>query len=259
MYDFVISINVHENPAFLNAQIENIKNNVKYKYIIILSCNNLMYHECITSEDVIKNPEIIEKKRFHGSLTKGIYSNMMHALNHFQFKWFIILSSKNIFYKQLHESMLEKECPKTPALNYDTWHWPYFKNTLLAKYYITNNKLLYSSEHEGLTFEYSACENIIQFLNNNENIKNELFNFEHAIEEFALQTICMNSNNKQFVSLGNGCSDFYINDNEINKCVYKIHRDLIHIKSNTPENVNSYKTYNPHTSISMGQIINYNV
>jgi hypothetical protein len=253
MYDFVISINVHENPAFLNAQIENIKNNVKYKHIIILSCNNLMYHECITSEDVIKNPEIIEKKRFDGSLTRGIYSNMIYAINNFHFKYFIILSSKNIFYKLLNMKMIENDFSKFPDTNLNRWHWPSFKNTLLAKYYINNNKNVYSSEHEGLTFDYKSCENIIYILKNNENIKDDLFNYDHGVEEFALQTICMNSNNKPFILLGNGPGDFFINHNEMNKCLYKIPRDLKYIRvDNSKSNQNK-----PPFKNMMMQIINY--
>lgn len=227
MYDFIISINVHENPTFLNFQIENIKKNVK-KYIIILNCNNFMYNQYICSENVIKNPEIIEKKRFHGSLTKGIYSNMVYAVNNFEFKWFIILSSKNIFYKSLDINFLENIKIKEPDINLNRWHWPWLKNTLLAKYYLNNNKYLYSSEHEGLTFDYSSCKNIINFFNDKPLIKDDLFIFEHAVEEFSLQTICMN-NNKQFINLGNGPSDFFINHECNNKCLYKIPRELKYI------------------------------
>jgi hypothetical protein len=45
-YDCVISINIHENVNFLLKQLDNINNNVKCNYCIILNCNNFMYEEC---------------------------------------------------------------------------------------------------------------------------------------------------------------------------------------------------------------------
>jgi hypothetical protein len=253
MYDFVISINVHENPAFLNEQIKNIKNNINYKYIILLNCNKFMYDNYRLPDNVIKNPEIIEKKRFHGSITKGICSNMIYALNNFQFKYFIILSSKNIFYKLLNMKMIQNDFIKSPDTDTDKWFWPSLKNTLLAKYYINNNKNLYSSEHEGLTFDHKSCENIIYFLKNNSNIEDELFNYNNAVEEFSLQTICMNSNNNPFILLGNGPGDFFINHNEMNKCLYKIPRDSKYIHINNSKS-NQNKPLNKNI---MTQIINY--
>ena len=67
-----------------------------------------------------------------------------------------------------------------------------FINTELSKYIIRNNLLFSSSHHEGLTFDFKFCKPIIDFLDNNDNIKNNLFDWNDFVEEFALQTICIN-------------------------------------------------------------------
>ena len=74
---------------------------------------------------------------------------------------------------------------------YDNWHWPSFCNTLLAKYYLNLGLNLHSSAHEGICFNYNVIHNILTFCNNHPEIINDLFNFNHCVEEFSLQTIAM--------------------------------------------------------------------
>ena len=69
------------------------------------------------------------------------------------------------------------------------WHWPYLKQTLLAKYYLALGYTLQASEHEGLVFSYNVTQNILSFLKKNYAITEDLFKFKHVVEEFALQTI----------------------------------------------------------------------
>ena len=52
--------------------------------------------------NVIVNPETMEKERFHGTLTAGIYSNMIYAHKKFEFLYLIVLSSRNLFYNKLN-------------------------------------------------------------------------------------------------------------------------------------------------------------
>jgi len=107
--DLVFSINVYENINFLIYQLENIKKYVKSNYIIILNANKIMYDE-IKNNRYIKNnnsyiilyPDYLNKKRFHGSLTEGIYKNMKYAIDNYNYKYFIVLSSRNVFYTELN-------------------------------------------------------------------------------------------------------------------------------------------------------------
>ena len=109
------------------------------------------------------NPEIIEKHKNHGSLTRGIVSNMKYSLQHFKFSYFFILSGRTIFYrdvdidkfrnyfsKNIWSSVKEIETNRQGLLEYKNWHWPIFIKTKLAKYYFDRNYKLGSSAHEGL-------------------------------------------------------------------------------------------------------------
>ena len=215
-YDCVISINVHHKLKFLLLQLDNIKEHVKCKYAVILNCNDYMYNECKNvqfSENIYINPEVINKERFKGSLLKGDYSNIQFALNHFKFNYFILCSGRNFFDNIMTLDELNKVA-KLGQYNgvfygsYDehniNWWWPIFTKTLLAKYFLQQNKNLCCCPIEGLMFSYNSCLKSVEFLENNQDIKLDLFNFDGCVNEFALQTIVKNLD-ENFYYIGNGC------------------------------------------------------
>jgi len=194
----ILSINVYKNPPFLMNQLNNIATFVKSPYLVILNCNDTMFAELRNlPENVVKNPETINKQRFHGSLLHGIYSNMVYAL-HYTFDAFLILSSRTVFYRELRLSDLKFKV-QAPATDLTTWHWPSFTQTLVAK----RARALYSSPHEGLCFSRDVVASIHQFLSDSPQVTQDLITFPHAVEEFALQTIAEG----RFLYLGNGCYD----------------------------------------------------
>lgn len=207
----IISINVHEKVNFLLKQIENIQKYVLLDYYIILNCNDYMYNELKNIElpsNVIINNDIINKERFTGTLTQGIYSNIIYAITHYNFNYFIILSSRNLFYNILCLDNLDRLKIAPNIINdtlYNEWHWQTFFKTELGKYYIKNGYNLYGSCHEGLVFHYNICQNIFMFLEKNTHIKNDLFTFPFCVEEFALQTISINEANDENLHKGFGC------------------------------------------------------
>ena len=103
MYNtIVISINVFEdnnvngkhgddnlNYYFLKEQIKDIKyKTTDFKEVyVILNCNDKIFdriqNEGLYDEKVkiIVNPEVINKKRDHGSLTQGIFSNLKYIID----------------------------------------------------------------------------------------------------------------------------------------------------------------------------------
>lgn len=233
--DIVYTINVHEKVHFLLKQLNNIiEHNVNNTFVVILNCNDHMYRELQNTklpDFVYINQEIINKNRFHGSLTHGIVSNLKYALNNFIFKYFIVLSSRNLFYDTLNLNTLNNLQKKYNIDNdinnfrknnyynceYNFWHWPSFKTSKLATHYFSMNCSLYESMHEGLVFSYNVCKNIIKFLNDMIDITNDTINFNNCVEEFALQTISMNEidfNNREygFIYIGNGSVTHYINE-----------------------------------------------
>lgn len=229
-YDCIISINVHEKLDFLINQLNNIKMNTSLSYAVILNCNDYMFEECNKynlDNNIYVNNVILNKKRFHGSLLNGIYNNIKYALANFEFKYFIVASSRSMFGNNLTLEDLDRITQikeQNQNNNYDEWHWPSFKNTLLAEYYLEQNKDLYKSPHEGLLITKNGCYKIVNFLESHPDIKNDLFNFDGCVEEFGFQTILMNSDDS-FHYIGNGCCiEKIVEPNNTKEYMYKVSR-----------------------------------
>jgi hypothetical protein len=214
-YDCIISINIHEKFGFLLKQLKNIQENVFCKYAVILNCNDAMFEECNNRrselpENVYIHDKPLNKNTSHGSLTEGIYNNICYAVDHFNFEYFIVTSSRNVFTNELTLNDLKKLKIFVPNENRPwneikhTWFWRAFDETLLGKYYLERKQNLYGTAHEGLVFTEKGCNKVIQFLESEPEIKAEIFGFNHAMEEFALQTISINSG-EPFYYIGNGC------------------------------------------------------
>ena len=91
---------------------------------------------------------------------------MKYAINNYEFKYFIILSSRNLFYNKLNNknyNSLVKIISGKPyeQMNVNKWNWPKFLQTKLSKYIINKKWLFRGDCHEGLTFDYISCKNII--------------------------------------------------------------------------------------------------
>ena len=122
--------------------------------------NELIY--IILPPNVFINNVIINKERFTGTLTQGIYANIQYAIEHFIFKYFIVLSSRTLFYNNLSIDILNKKQKKieiidniqtkieieTPIKDYTVWWWPKFCNISLYMYqlfrYMNNDKIIYN-------------------------------------------------------------------------------------------------------------------
>lgn len=124
---------------------------------------------------------------------------MVYANICYKFKYFIILSSRNLFYNKLNKEKLNslvkinRGFPYNELPNPNWYHWPLLLKTELSKYIIKHNLLFSQPEcHEGLTFDYISCIKIIDFLTNNDKIRSNLFNYNSCVEEFGLQTISIN-------------------------------------------------------------------
>jgi len=235
----IFSINVHENLGFLRKQIEDIEANVLLDFVIIINANEFMYNEIINSEllrtkdNIELYPKFVNKSHNHGSLTKGIYLNMEYAVRNYKFEYFIVLSSRNLFYNKLHEgnyNNMPKICEGATfaELNKNEWHWPIFLQALLSHYIINNNMRFCRSfeYHEGAGFDYISSQMIVDFLEKNEDIKNNIFDFNWSIEEYALQTIALNLSG-YYYQIGNWTNaDDFVNIHKLpsDRFVYKVFR-----------------------------------
>lgn len=225
--DIIVSINVHENPEFLFRQIENIKKHILFSNEILLNCNFFMAETLknVENENFRLNPLSLEKRRYHGSLTKGIFSNIEYALENYNFKYFLVMSSREFFYNKLSDySQIINNKNNEKYKNYFDmeWHWPIFRNTKLFQYFKENDLFYSCSAHEGMCFDVESCKHIVKFLNNHRDIKIDLFDFEYCVEEFALPSICCNFNG--FYYVGNGVYEKSLDQLDKNKLTYKIRK-----------------------------------
>jgi hypothetical protein len=222
--DLFITINVYKMPDFLDKQLASIATYVNCSYIVILNCNDDMFtalKDRSLPPNVYINPEIINKLHNHGSLTKGIVSNMHYINDLIKYKYCVVLSGRTFFYRPITPANLDALQKKWenidqmiltqkgafPDMN---WHWPTFRNTLLAKHYLNAGFRLYGEAHEGLVFSYNVVQNILLFLNNNPIVRDNIFTYNVCVEEFALQTISQNEVSPVnleygFTYIGNGC------------------------------------------------------
>lgn len=219
MTTIVFSINVHENLGFLQKQIEDIEANVLLDFVILINASVSMYHEIIDSglllskANVVLYPVGIDKIHNHGTLTKGIYLNMKYAVRNYQFEYFVVLSSRNLFYNQLHKDNyhgMPRICygATFDQLNRHEWYWTIFLQTKLSHYIIANQwRFCRSFEfHEGTVFDYETAMKIVDFLDKNEDIKEDIFHFNWGVEEFALHTIAINVSG-YYYQIGNWTND----------------------------------------------------
>ena len=245
--DIVISINVYHNVDFLKKQLLNIEKHVLSQFCVVLNCNESMYNELknITLPNYVYiNPHVINKKRFHGSLFHGIVSNMNYSVNNFEFKYFLILSARTFFYKTLITNNLntqlkvwnnidEMKNNRIKIFNKDKWsYWPTtpaMLETKLIKYYLNLGYTPNKDAHEGMCFSNNVVSNILNFLSQNTEIRDELYNYEACVEEFALQTISYNEINLSnleygYINIGNGETNNY-DKNAVNLYTKKIDYD----------------------------------
>lgn len=206
--DVVISINVHEKPDYLMGQLANIRDNVKMNHLVLISANEYMYENIRSHEGFVLNPTPINKERHHGSLTRGIVSNMRLARETIDFDWFLVMSSRDFFYRPLssgEQILANRHDSRSKDYGSQDWHWPRFHNSKLHEHMRKFGLFLSNSPHEGLCFDAEGVRKILEFLDQHMDIASDLFEFNYCVEEFALQSICCNFGD--YYNIGNGTDE----------------------------------------------------
>ena len=236
--NIVYSINVHEKPDFLLYQLKNIEEHTNSPYYIILNCNEFMYknlsknNSIRNNNKIIINQEYFNKVRGTGLLFKGIYVNLLFAINNINFNYFFVLSSRNLFNNKVNKKILDTHYKSAKDIvsenketsrydNLTNWHWPQFKTLKVSKYLKEKQSYFYGSAHEGLCINYKTCIDLNNFFINHTDFLNELFNCKYCVEEFIIQTLAVYTNNS-FMDMGCGVSEQICK----NKFVFKTQRVL---------------------------------
>jgi len=258
MYNTIIfSINVFEdnvingrhgnnnlNYYFLKEQILNIKYNTTHftEVYIILSCNNIIFdriqNEGLYDEKIkiIINPEIINKKRFKGSITQGIFSNLKYIVEKkINFDYFVIFSSRNILINKINLDIIynnmihsKTKWQEISKLNKKFYYNPNYscyqlcdgsiepgylsfkmKNTgkfiePIPQWYFNDDRVktklwfhkfknefefIIGGKHEALCFTNNVIKNMYNYMINNNETMNEIYNAIFCIEEIVPQTL----------------------------------------------------------------------
>ena len=209
----VISINVFEqdnkrgkhgndnfNYYYLKEQIKNIKyNTYDFKEVyVILSCNDIIFNriqnEGLYDEKIkiIINPEIINKRRDHGSLTKGIFSNLMYVIeNNINFDYFIVFSSRNVLKRKINLDIVYQNMVNSKniwddlsKLNKKFFHNPNYSDFNICDGTVEHGYINYNQRHNGEYNQVLESETSHpQWFFNNGRIKNKLW-FKKFQNEF---------------------------------------------------------------------------
>jgi hypothetical protein len=194
-------------------QIENIATHIKCKFTIILNCNHYIYtalQSLLLPPNVVVNPEIINKTWGTGSIVQGIYSNLCYANKNYTYDFFLILSSRNLFFRPLQIADIVEKQQQFDVGIYTCapWsHWPKVRKSALAKHYIEKGQPLYRTAHEGLIFPYHVCHTIEKFMEAHSSIKNNTFMYPAVLEEFTLQNIAIHESTNPFIIIGRGAME----------------------------------------------------
>jgi hypothetical protein len=217
--EIVGSVNVHEKPDYFMRQLGNINDHIRINKVVFVNANDYMYDQLQSKKGFVLNPEPINKRRLHGSLTRGIISNMRLALKELgHFEYFLVMSSRDFFLQESDRVGPDKENlyrigDLDDEVNFgigyigrdyskNDWHWPIFRRSKMYRYLMERKMLYASSPHEGLCIDRESCLRVVEFLDSPAEIQEDVFNFEWCMEEFAIQSKCANF--KGFSNVGKG-------------------------------------------------------
>lgn len=229
--DLVISINVHENIDFLRKQLKNLRKFVNVNYVVILNCGTAMYN-VLQQEDldrnIIINPDYFDKRWNHGSLLKGMYSNLKYAFSHYAYKIFLIMSSRELFYRKLENIADIYKLPASEQsiftdYNISDWGWHYYKPTKFFKHIVANSWKFSHEAHEGLAIDNNISSVVIELLEFNPEMREEVFNSHVGSEEHVIQSIAVNYGGYYYI--GNGVYHMPLQEVDPKKFTFKVVRD----------------------------------
>ena len=199
----LITINIHDDVQSLSKQLENIRCLFQHpSFSIVLNVNDHMQKQLQNTEYVeLCNPTSINKRRFHGSLLKGIVKNLQYAQKNVNFDYVLVMSSRTLFRRKctLNDMLGIMQHHKVPAYSLcrwtfkrfyeyaddspNVWWWSTFMNTIVGKKYAQ----LVGGAHEGLFFDATVCQHLFK-------LPDSLYEEPACIEEFVIQTLCANHN-----------------------------------------------------------------
>ena len=197
-------MNVHEKPEFLRQQISAFEKYFKFSWRLALSCNSVM-HAQLAGEPAV-NPEVIEKRRFHGSLLRGIMSNIRWQSSQ-DLLFVLVMSSRTVPRRAMELDDLHSWCawyqskitseilghtlshlrdfgqPGEYNHAFDDWDWVDVQGTRFFSDRL--QKGMVAGPHEGFLFRAEKVPMLLEVMDE----YTGLFETEAQVEEIFLQTM----------------------------------------------------------------------
>jgi hypothetical protein len=201
----IVTINVFQDASFLRDQLRNIDTYLdpNLQWCPILNCS-VAFLEELKNTDLFQycNPISIDKRRFHGSILKGVVHNIKYALDcngpkgRPVFQWVLVMSARTRFAKVLLERdicRLLQRFPKQPPSfffnglprNVKWWHWPKITRTAISQTIEDDHRV--GGRHEGLLLTRNACDHVVQRMVS----QIDAYDENCAMEEWVLQSLSM--------------------------------------------------------------------
>ena len=207
MSTILLSINTYTNK-YTKKQIESINQFCMFDSITIVYNLDPKYDETDLIKfqnsfqnskiKIIINPERIQKKRHHGSIVQGIFSNLLHMSNQ-NFDYVMILSERCIFfdYLTLDDMSILKSLEPTHKHNHLTnkvndtnypniWHWKSFSNNNIYKKALDKGGV-FGGPHEAVTIDGYSYKKLINFIQTFD--ISDIYLLNACVEEFVPHSI----------------------------------------------------------------------
>lgn len=234
-YNLVLSLNYYRFE-FLKYQVLNFKRNLsEFSCLVVLNVSSDDYQRALETKahmkdliDVLVNPVCMERKRYHGSLTKCVVENMKYVGElDIEYDYFVVLSNRSELRKKYevidfdniiiqvrdkidlnqykvagipfpyafrnHLNRIERPRHHRKNGNHDDlklWHWPLFSKTKLFQFFTERNSPCHGFPHEGLFFKSDVISRIVEFSESHVDIMMDLYEFEWCVEELFFGSVC---------------------------------------------------------------------
>lgn len=201
----VFVMNAHLYLKDTLAHIRHLHECIRIPFKLVIHCSNKLYarfkQRLESKKDeflcpVILNPDHFNKARFHGTLLKGILSNIQYALQNIpNISHFVIISTRGYMKRPLTDhNYVTKMIRRFPTKNepYIRWNGRDYKNPKddmhieymdELKMYLPQDYSIAFGPHEGLTIPIESVQKILS-----ECDFNTFFHLKIPLEECLLQT-----------------------------------------------------------------------
>jgi hypothetical protein len=197
----IYSINAYQDFDYLCTQLSTIKYFSESKASVIINFSRRMHQKSLSNKlfnqtcDLLndenfvvkRNPRPIDKKRFHGSLFKGIMENMFFT-EYYDFEYFISLSARTFPIQKLSPRII-KGCENGIIHNYEFPEDQIAPLGFFQQYLKNSGKKLNKELHEGQVITKEDTLLLIELFRNEQKLYRALCDTNTCVEEYTFSSL----------------------------------------------------------------------